>query len=100
MKGSNGRLAFGAFMGGVGLGMLMSMLFASQSGEETRELLAEKARQVGHAVGDTVIAVSDAVDDLRTDVAETVQDTKTRVGEAVEVGKKAYRREIARGTHA
>lgn len=100
MKEPNGRLAFGAFMGGVGLGMLMSLLFAPRSGEQTRELLAKKARRAGQAVGDGVIAMGDAVADIRSEVADSVQDAKNRVQEAVQAGKQAYQQELARGTHA
>jgi gas vesicle protein len=100
MRGSNGRLALGAFMGGVGLGVLMSLLFAPQSGEETREMIAKKARQARHLVGDAVDSVGDAVDDIRSQMADTVQDAKSRVQEAVEVGKEAYQHELARKAHA
>lgn len=100
MRGSNGRLALGVFMGGVGLGVLMSLLFAPQSGEETREMIAKKARRARHLVGDAVGSVGDAVDDIRSQMADTVQDAKSRVQEAVEVGKEVYQHELARKAHA
>jgi gas vesicle protein len=100
MRGSNGRLAFGVFMGGLGLGVLLSLLFAPQSGEETRELIAKKARRARNLVGDAVDSVGDAVDDIRWQVADTVRDAKSRVQEAVQVGKEAYQDELARKAHA
>lgn len=100
MRGSNGRLALGVFMGGVGLGVLMSLLFAPQSGEETREMIAKKARRARHLVGGAVDSVGDAVDDIRSQMADTVQDAKSRFQEAVEAGKEAYQHELARKAHA
>lgn len=100
MRGSNGRLALGVFMGGVGLGVLMSLLFAPQSGEETREMIAKKARRARHLVGDAVDAVGDTVEDIRDQVASSVHDAKSKVQEAVQVGKEAYLDELARKAHA
>ena len=107
MRGSNGRLAFGAFMGGVGLGVIVSLLFAPQSGEETRDMIAQKARRahnlLGDAadrVGDAVGSVTDAVDDIRSQVSDTVEDAKSRVRDAVEAGKEAYHDQLRRSAHA
>lgn len=100
MSGTNGRVALGAFVGGLGLGVVISLLFAPQSGDETRELIAKKARKAGNLVGDTVVSVGEAVEDIRSQVADSVQDAKDRVQEAVEAGKRVYRDEVARGAHA
>jgi gas vesicle protein len=99
MKGSNGRLALGAFLGGVGLGVLVSLLFAPQSGEETRGMIAKKARRARNAFGDAVDAVGEAVGDIREQVATGVEDVKSKVEEAVQVGKEAYHEELARKAH-
>lgn len=100
MSRINGRVALGAFIGGVGLGVVISLLFAPQSGEETRDLIAKKARKAGNLVGDTVVSVGEAVDDIRSQVAGTVQEAKDRMQEAVEAGKRVYRDEVSRGAHA
>lgn len=100
MNGANGRLALGVFMGGVGLGVLISLLFAPQSGEETRELIAKKVRKVGNLVGDTACSVGEAVEDVRSQVVGAVEDAKGRMQEAVQAGKDTYHREVARGAHA
>jgi gas vesicle protein len=100
MKSSKGGVAFGAFLGGMSLGVLVSLLFAPQSGEETRELIAKKARRAGNLMGEAVGTVSEGVDDLRSQMAESVADTKNRVQDAVQAGKDAYHQEMSRGAHA
>ncbi len=103
MRGSNGRLAFGAFMGGVGLGVIVSLLFAPHKGEETREMIAEKARRARDLMGDAADRMGDAVDiveeavgGIRSQVADSVEDAKGRVRDAVQAGKDAYREQLNR----
>jgi gas vesicle protein len=103
MRASDGRVAFGAFMGGLGLGVIVSLLFAPHSGEETRRSIARKARQTrefaGDAadlVGDAVATVGEAVGDLRGQMADTVENAKSRLRGAVQVGKDAYQEQLGR----
>jgi gas vesicle protein len=87
MRRNNGGIAIGAFVAGLGIGVALSLLFAPQSGEETRDLIAEKARQSRDFV-------ADAVDDLKSQASGAVHEAKGRVREAVQVGKDAYRDEL------
>jgi gas vesicle protein len=87
MSRNNSGAAIGAFVAGLGVGVALSLLFAPQSGDETRELIAEKARQGRDFVADTV-------DDLKSQASGAVEQAKGKVREAVQVGKDAYRDEL------
>jgi gas vesicle protein len=87
MSRNNSGAAVGAFIAGLGIGVALSLLLAPQSGEETREMIAEKARQ-----GRDFVA--DSLDDLKSQASGAVQDAKGKVREAVQVGKGAYRDEL------
>ena len=90
------------FFLGLGLGVAAGLLFAPQSGEETRNLLKNRAddgtdylRRRGEELRDSATeamgrgkeAVSDAVEKGRT----VVNRQKDQVAAAVEAGKQAYR---------
>lgn len=93
MRRNNNGVAVGAFMAGLGIGVAISLLLAPQSGEETRGMIAEKARQGRDFVADTL-------DDLKSQASGAVQDAKGKVREAVEVGKDAYRDELRQQRNA
>jgi len=93
---------FPYFFLGLGLGVAAGLLFAPQSGEETRNLLKSRAddgtdylRRRGGELRDSATeamergkeAVSDAVEKGRT----VVNRQKDQVAAAVEAGKQAYR---------
>lgn len=93
MSRNNGGVAIGAFVAGLGIGVALSLLLAPQSGEETRELIAEKARQGRDFVSDTF-------DDLKSQASGAVTDAKGKVRDAVQVGKDAYRDELRQQRNA
>ena len=73
-----------AFAIGLGVGAIVGMMFAPQSGEETRELLREKAQDgMNEAVtqGKRVARKAQAAAD----------NAKEFVGDAVDAGQSAYR---------
>lgn len=73
-----------AFAIGLGVGAVMGMMFAPQSGEETRALLREKAQDgMNEAVaqGKKVVRKAQAAAD----------NAKEFVGDAVDAGQSAYR---------
>jgi gas vesicle protein len=105
MSTSNNRLAFGAFLCGVGLGLVTSLLLAPRSGEETRRLIGKRARDlrdtacdaadsVSEAVEDIRAQVTDAVTDAREQLSDTIRDVRTKLQEAVETGKEVYREDL------
>ena len=72
---------------GLGLGALLAILLAPRSGEKTRELIAETARE-----GKDVML--EAVGDLRDQVGTAVSGARRKFEGALEIGREAYRREI------
>jgi gas vesicle protein len=72
------------FLFGLGMGVAIGVLFAPQSGKETRETLRVKANE--------------GRDYLRRkgeEVRESAGELRTRVRKAVEAGQQAYREELA-----
>src|SRR5271167_3242484 len=83
--------SFAYFFLGIGLGVAVGMLFAPQSGTETRDLLLSKAdegkqfiRKRGEDLRDSA---NDMVERGRTVVAQKRDDLSS----AVDAGKQAYR---------
>ncbi len=95
----------GALLLGVGVGVALGLLFAPQSGEETREIIVDRAK-------DGVAYAADVIEDLKTQVEagltnagtaieqlkeraeDTVADARERLQEAVRIGQDAYRNEL------
>lgn len=105
MSASNGSRAFGAFLCGLGLGFVGSILFAPRSGRQTRRLIGEKVLDLRDIASDTAGCLTEAADDVRAQVAGTVaevrdqvsgtiQNVKGKLEEAVAVGKRVYRDEL------
>jgi gas vesicle protein len=85
----------GYFFLGLGLGAALGILFAPQSGEETRRLLKDKAEE-------GVDALKRKTSDLQETAAEalergkqSIQRRKETLSAAVEAGRQAYREAAA-----
>lgn len=93
MADDNGGAKFVYFLTGLGIGALLGILFAPQSGEKTRELIAEKAEE-GR---DYVMRKSRQVREQAADYVErgkhVVAQQREHLAAAVEAGKQAYRTE-------
>ena len=87
------------FFLGLGVGVAVGILFAPQSGEETRGLIKSKAQEGGEYVkrrtGDIKESASDLVDRGRT----VVNKQKEQLSAAIDAGKQAYRDAVS-GTDA
>ncbi len=92
----------GPFLMGLALGAGAALLFAPQSGEETRRELAQRARRAQHAaqnlVGDVSGTVADKFNEVRATVEERIEatleavdDKKRRVSNAFHAGRAAAR---------
>ena len=79
-----------AFLAGLGVGAVVTLMLAPQSGKDTQELLAGKLR----GGLDQVAAVGKRV---RTQVSDLANRGKENVAEAVDTGKEAYRTSEAGG---
>ena len=91
-----------AFAAGALLGAGLALMYAPHSGRETRELLAERAREakekVGGAVQSTKETVETALHDAREKVGSALQgakdaivEKKTEIVAAVAAGREAMR---------
>lgn len=96
------RSGFGYFLLGLGIGVAAGILWAPKAGEETRQLLADKAGEGADYLKSRAQEGTDYVrnraDDLRQSAADlyekgrsTVQHHKDTLTNAVEAGKQAYR---------
>ena len=84
---------FSYLMIGLGIGSLIGILFAPQSGEETRAFLSSKAdegrRYAKNKAQDARIAAEDLVERGK----EIISDQNETLSAALDAGKVAYRRE-------
>ncbi|MBI4464790.1 MAG: YtxH domain-containing protein [Acidobacteria bacterium] len=90
---NNAGAKFLYFLTGLGIGALIGILFAPQSGEQTRELIAGKAEE-GR---DYLVRKGREVRDQATSYVErgkeAVSHQKEHLTAAIEAGKQAYRAE-------
>jgi gas vesicle protein len=91
----------------LGMGALLGILFAPQSGEETREYLAgraeegrdyaqRKARELREQAEDMIERGKERAEDLLERSKELAARQKESISAAVEAGKEAYQREKAK----
>jgi gas vesicle protein len=96
------RSGFGYFLLGLGIGVAAGVLWAPRSGEETRQILAERAGDgadyLRTRAQDGTEFVKNRTDDLKqsaSDIYEkgrtTVSRHKENLSAAVDAGKQAYR---------
>ena len=93
MSEGNGGSKLGYFLGGMGIGAILALLFAPRSGKETRDYFVQKAEQ-GR---DFAVAKGE---ELRRQAEEAVEKGKDLVSKqkellsaALEAGKQAYQEE-------
>jgi gas vesicle protein len=93
---------FGYFLLGLGIGVAAGMLWAPRAGEETRQLLADKAGEgadyIKSRAGEGSEYVRQRADDIKQSASDlyekgrsTVARQKDTLNAAVEAGKQAYR---------
>jgi gas vesicle protein len=96
------RSGFGYFLLGLGIGVAAGILWAPRSGEETRQLLADKAGDgadyLRTRAQDSTEYVKNRTDDLKASASDlyekgrtTVARHKENLSAAVDAGKQAYR---------
>jgi len=78
----------GSFILGLALGAGVALLLAPQSGEETRQSIARRARRAQEAAQDLVEDMSGVVAEKFHDVRDRVEDTIDRTFDAVEAKKR------------
>lgn len=96
------RSGFGYFLLGLGIGVAAGILWAPKAGEETRQLLADKAGEGAEYLKSRAQEGTDYVrnraDDFRQSASDLyekgrsgVQKQRDTLSNAVEAGKQAYR---------
>jgi gas vesicle protein len=78
------------FLAGIGVGVFLGLIFARQSGKDTRDAIRRKAQEGLDDAADLAAKVGDRV-------REAAAEGKAQVAEAVEAGKEAYRSQVAKG---
>lgn len=104
-KDSRGS-GIGALLFGFGVGLGLSFLFTPRSGEQNRQLIADKTKEgldyatlaIGELKDQVQIQLENAegaAQELKGRVSDTVDDLKDRVSQAVRAGKEAYQDELS-----
>ncbi len=97
-----GGMGIGAFLAGLAIGAGLALLFAPQSGEETRAQIRRGARRARRAAGDLAEqardraseawdAARDGMEDRLDAARHAVDAKKKQVAKAVEAGRDAAR---------
>src|SRR5437870_1219350 len=89
----NGGNRFFYFLAGIGIGSLVGVLFAPQSGEETRDLIAGKAEESREFVRAKSRELRDQAADYVERGKGVLAEQRDNLAAAVEAGKQAYRAE-------
>ena len=82
------------FVLGVGVGVVVGLLFAPKTGEETRELLKNKADEGKEYLKKRGSELRDTAEDVLERGREVVGRQKDTLAEAVAAGKQAYRETV------
>ena len=81
----------GYFLVGLGIGSLVSILFAPKSGEETREYLAQKVKEGNEYGQKKARELTERAEDLVERGKEVVTQTKEQIAAAVDAGRETYK---------
>jgi gas vesicle protein len=79
------------FIVGLGVGALVSILFAPKSGEETREFLSKKADENKDYAQRKVRELRERAEDVVERGKEVVTQTKEQIAAAVDAGRETYK---------
>jgi gas vesicle protein len=83
------------FLVGLGVGALVGVLFAPRSGEETRDLIAQKADDSKEFAARKARELRDRADDLIERGKDVAARKKESISAAVDAGREAYLREAS-----
>ena len=84
------------FVAGIGIGAAIALLFAPQSGEETRKKIVEKAQEGKDYVAAKGRDIRKQAEDIVDQGKELVSKQKARLADVLESGKQAARETFAR----
>jgi gas vesicle protein len=84
------------FVAGIGIGAAIALLFAPQSGEETRKQIVDKAQEGKDFVASKGREIRKQAEDLVDQGKNLVSKQKARLADVLESGKQAARETFAR----
>lgn len=85
------------FLVGLGIGSVMGILFAPKSGEETREYLAQKARERNQYVQEKAREMREGAEGIVQRSKEVVTQKQEQIATAIDAGREAYQKEKSKG---
>jgi gas vesicle protein len=80
-----------SFLLGLGVGVAVGMLFAPKTGEETRQIIKDKAGESGDYLKQRSAEFKETASGWVDKGKEAVNRQKDNLNEAMEAGKQAYR---------
>lgn len=92
----NSGSKFVFFLAGIGIGALVGVLFAPQSGEDTRKYLSEKADGGRQYAQRKARELRERAEDAVERGKEVVERQRGSLSAAYDAGKQAYQREKAK----
>jgi gas vesicle protein len=81
------------FLVALGIGSLIAILFAPKSGEETREYLTQKAKEVSEYVQKEARKLRERAEELVDRTNQVVARKQEQIATAIDAGREAYQRE-------
>jgi gas vesicle protein len=96
MSENSGASNLGFFLAGLGIGAILALLFAPQSGKETRDLITQKANESRDFVSSRSKELRRQAEDLVEKGKDRLAKEKERVSSAIEAGRQTYREEKAK----
>jgi len=81
---------------GLGIGAAVALLFAPQSGEDTRKQIAEKAQEGTDFVASKSREIRKQAEDIVDQGKDLVSKQKARLADALESGKQTVRETFSR----
>ncbi len=85
---------FGSFLLGLGLGVGIGLVFAPQSGEETRDLLKSRADEGADYLKKQSEGLRGKADDLVGKGRDAINRQRDSINDAIDAGKQAYREKV------
>ena len=95
MSDRNGSSGVLWFLAGLGIGAAVAILYAPQSGSETREILMAKAEEGRDFVKKRAREAREQAEQWATRGKEVINSQKEQLRSAVEAGRQAYREKTA-----
>lgn len=89
------RDGFASFIIGLGAGVVAGLLLAPRSGEESRQLLKEKAGEGGEFLKKQSAGLRTNANDLLDKGRQALDRQRDQVAEAMAAGRQAYREKVS-----